>query len=79
MLYPPQRSGNGRGEVGLRFKSPSMIDPESRGERRDRQQREIEESQRRLRESIANTERLLDQSDDMLKRHRTECDEADPD
>ena len=56
-----------------------MPDPESRRERRDRQQREIEDSQRELRESIANTQRLLDQSDEMLKRHRRETEEDDAD
>jgi hypothetical protein len=45
---------------------------ENRVERRDRQAREVEESQRELRDSIATTQRLLDQSDEMLKRHRQE-------
>jgi len=46
-------------------------------ERRERQTREVEQSQRELRDSIAKTRRLLDESDEMLKRHRRECDEAD--
>jgi len=50
---------------------------ESRNERRRRQAREVEDSQRGLRESIRKTQDLLDQSDEMLKRHRRECDEAD--
>lgn len=52
--------------------------PESREERRKRQAHEVEESQRGLRDSIKKTQDLLDQSDEMLKRHRKECeDEGD--
>jgi hypothetical protein len=46
-------------------------------ERRDRHAAEIEESQAALRKSIAETGRLVDESDDMLRRHRKECDDAD--
>ena len=49
---------------------------ESRKQRRDRQNRELEESQQGLRESIAKTQQLLDASDEMLKRHRRERREA---
>ena len=49
---------------------------ESRKQRRDRQNRELEESQQGLRESIAKTQQLLDASDEMLKRHRRERKEA---
>jgi hypothetical protein len=45
-------------------------------ERREQQQQEAEESQSRLRASIAETERLVGESDEMLKRHGQEC-EAD--
>jgi hypothetical protein len=49
-----------------------MSTNQNRIERRDRQAREVENSQRELRASIETTRRLLDQSDDMLKRHRRE-------
>jgi peptidoglycan hydrolase CwlO-like protein len=53
------------------------MDSETRNEQRDRHQAEVEQSQRDLRESIANTERLLSQSDAMLKRHRREREQLD--
>ena len=52
-----------------------MPDQESRKARSDRQAREVERSQHELRESIAKTQRLLDESERMLKRHRRECEE----
>ena len=55
-----------------------MVDPENRRQRRERHTREVEEAQRGLRESIAKTQKLLDASDEMLKRHRREC-ESDED
>jgi hypothetical protein len=54
-----------------------MPDPTSRKTRQDRHAREIEKSQSELRDSISKTQQLLDESDDMLKRHRRECDEED--
>lgn len=54
-----------------------MNEHENRKQMRERQAREVEESQRELRESIANTERLLTQSNDMLKRHGKEREEQD--
>jgi hypothetical protein len=53
-----------------------MPNPEARHERRERQTREVEQSQQELRDSIAHTEHLLNQSETMLNRHRRECDEA---
>lgn len=53
-----------------------MSEQESREERRDRQAREVQKSQEDLRDSIAKTQDLLDQSDRMLKRHRQERDDA---
>ena len=53
-----------------------MSDRESRQQRRERHAREVEESQQQLRENIAATQRLLNSSDEMLKRHRGEW-EAD--
>jgi hypothetical protein len=53
-----------------------MSSPEDRYPRRERQTREVEESQQELRDSIAHTEHLLSQSETMLKRHRRECDDA---
>ncbi|MCH8617456.1 hypothetical protein LZ016_15265 [Sphingomonas sp. SM33] len=43
-----------------------------RAERRERHAREVEESQEALRESISETERLVGESDKMLRRHRQE-------
>ena len=54
-----------------------MSDKKKRAERREQQSREVEENQRALRESIAETERLVDESDKMLRRHRQECDDDD--
>jgi len=54
-----------------------MAEWETRHDRRDRHARELEESQQRLRESIHETERLLTASEEMLKRHRRESDEAE--
>lgn len=47
-----------------------------RADRRDRHAAEVEASQAELRNSISETERLVDESDRMLRRHRSEC-EAD--
>ena len=52
-----------------------MPTPEDRARRRDRQAAEVEASQAKLRASIAETERLVGESDDMLRRHRKETDE----
>lgn len=56
---------------------PPPLLRKKRAERREQQQREVEESQTRLRVSIAETERLVGESDKMLKRHREECDGDD--
>ena len=56
---------------------PIMTDRKKRAERRDQQAREIESSQKQLRESIAETDRLVGESERMLRRHREECDEDD--
>lgn len=54
-----------------------MTDKKKRAERREQQAREVEASQKSLRENIAETERLVEESDDMLRRHRQECEEDD--
>ncbi len=54
-----------------------MPDKVKRAERREQQAREIEASQEGLRQSIAETDRLVGESDKMLKRHRRECEEDD--
>lgn len=54
-----------------------MPDKKIRADRREQQAREIEASQISLRESIAETHRLVDESDMMLKRHRKECEDDD--
>jgi hypothetical protein len=54
-----------------------MPDTAKRAERRIQHEREVECSQQALRDSIAHTNRLVDESDVMLRRHRAECDEDD--
>ena len=54
-----------------------MTDKKKRAERRDQQSREVEASQKALRESIAETDRLMGQSEEMLRRHRREREEDD--
>ena len=54
-----------------------MTDKKKRAERRDQQAREIEVSQKQLRESIAETDRLVGESEKMLRRHRQECEDDD--
>ena len=54
-----------------------MPDSRKRAERRKQQAAEIEASQARLRENIAETERLVDESEQMLRRHRQECEDDD--
>jgi hypothetical protein len=45
--------------------------------RRLRQSQEMEQNQQDLRRSIAESKRLVDQADEMIKRHRDECDAAE--
>jgi hypothetical protein len=47
-----------------------MSDRETRAARREQQSREVEASQKALRESISETERLVGESEKMLRRHR---------
>ena len=54
-----------------------MPDKKARADRRKAQAREVEESQAALRASIAETERLVDESDKMLRRHRNEREDDD--
>ena len=54
-----------------------MTSKQKRAERREQQAREVEASQERLRESIAETDRLVDDADQMLKRHGKEREEDD--
>ena len=54
-----------------------MSDKQKRAERREQHSREVEASQEALRESIAETERLVGESEKMLRRHRKECDDDD--
>ena len=54
-----------------------MPNKKARADRRNAQAREVEESQAALRSSIAETERLVGESDKMLRRHRKECEEDD--
>lgn len=54
-----------------------MPDKQKRAERRIKQAEEIEASQESLRTSIAETERLVSESDKMLSRHRKEREDDD--
>ena len=54
-----------------------MANKEERALRRAQHATEIEASQDSLRKSIAETERLVGESDDMLTRHRREVEEDD--
>jgi hypothetical protein len=45
--------------------------------RRLRQSQEMEQNQQDLRRSIAESKRLVDQAEEMIQRHRDECDAAD--
>jgi hypothetical protein len=56
-----------------------MPDRKKRAERREQQSREIEASQKALRVSIAETERLVGESEAMLRRHRRESADDDQD
>ncbi|HEV2080481.1 MAG TPA: hypothetical protein VGR19_11375 [Allosphingosinicella sp.] len=55
-----------------------MTTRKARAELRERHCADVEASQVLLRESIDETARLVEQSDAMLRRHRRECDAADP-
>lgn len=48
-----------------------------RGEQRERHAREVEASQKALRKSISETERLVDESEKMLRRHRGEREDSE--
>lgn len=52
-----------------------MPDRKKRAERRERQAAEVEASQAGLRANIAETKRLVDESDAMILRHRKECED----
>ena len=54
-----------------------MPTSKDRAERRDRHAAEVEASQDALRKSIDETERLVEESDEMLRRHRTEHQDGD--
>ena len=50
-----------------------MSDIKTRAQRREQQSAEIEASQAGLRRNIAETKRLVDESDKMIRRHGKEC------
>jgi hypothetical protein len=54
-----------------------MPDRSIRAERRKQQAREVEENQAALRASIAETERLVSASEEMLARHHREREQDD--
>lgn len=55
----------------------SVTDKKKRAERREQQALEVEANQKALRESIAETERLVGESEEMLRRHRRESEDDD--
>lgn len=65
------------GPIQAAARSHTMPTIKVRAERRDRHSREVEASQAELRRSIAETKRLVDEADDMLLRHRNECEDGD--
>jgi hypothetical protein len=54
-----------------------IADNEDHVARRDRHSRELEHSQQGPRTSIAESKRLADCAEAMIRRHRDECDRAD--
>jgi len=54
-----------------------MPDLKKRVDRRKQQAAEIEASQASLRKNIVETKRLVGESDQMLRRHRQECEDDD--
>ena len=54
-----------------------MTDKEKRVQRREQQSREVEASQKAMRASIAETDRLVGESEAMLRRHRQEREDDD--
>jgi hypothetical protein len=56
-----------------------MTDKEKRAARREQQSREAEANQEALRKSIAETDRLVGESEAMLRRHRQEREDDDKD
>ena len=51
-------------------------DRKKRAQRRERHDRELEASQKALRESISETERLVGESEKVLSRHRKEREDS---
>ena len=51
------------------------MEKQRRRDRRNQHAREVEASQEGLRKSIAETERLVSQSEEMLRRHRKEVED----
>lgn len=79
--WATSRRGSSRPSFAVEASEP-LGNPAVNGAKSDRrssraaqQSREIEENQEALRRSIAETERLVSQSEDMLRRHRRERDE----
>jgi hypothetical protein len=54
-----------------------MTDSRKRAERREQQAIEIEANQAKLQASIAESDRLVGEADNMLRRPRKECEEDD--
>ncbi len=61
----------------LNPKEFAIPDKDSRASRRERQSSELEKNQTDLRASIAESKRLVDEADAMIRRHRDECEAAE--
>ena len=59
------------------MRSFSMPTPKDRAERRERHAADVEASQEALRKSIHETDRLVEESEEMLRRHRKEHEDGD--
>ena len=60
----------------MRREEAIISNKETPAVRRDRQTEEIRNNQQKLRSSIADSKRLVDEAEAMIQRHRSECDEA---
>jgi hypothetical protein len=65
------------GLINVALRYPPMPTAKDRAERRDRHSADVEASQAALRVSIDETERLVEESEEMLRRHRREHEAGD--
>lgn len=68
-------SGKSLGDVKAMMGSSNEAKPTKLDAQRDRHFTEVEESQAGIRESIVETERLVDEAEEMVRRHRKEAED----